>query len=106
MDFQNVFFAKKTDISSDGLLFLAPFSNNRRIPSPSERGNLSVTAPSHCYHLPLCDQEVFLSEQTDFLQDIPANTDIFLAFKTQFKNVQNRFFRHDETFPGDLSNLL
>jgi hypothetical protein len=51
-------------------------------------------------------KEVFLSEQTDFLQDIPANTDIFLAFKTQFKNVQNRFFRHDETFPGDLSNLL
>ena len=68
--------------------------------------NLSITAPSHWYRLPLGNQQVFLSEQTDFLQDIPANTDIFLAFKTQFKNVQNRFFRHDETFPGDLSNPL
>lgn len=68
--------------------------------------NLPITAPYHWYRLAWCDQEVFLSEQTDFLQDIPANTDIFLAFKTQFKNVQNRFFRHDETFPGYLSNPL
>jgi hypothetical protein len=37
---------------------------------------------SHYRILNMSDQEVFLSEQTDFLQDIPANTDIFLAFKT------------------------
>jgi len=58
------------------------------------------------YRLAWFDQEVFLCEQTDFLQDIPANTNIFLAFKTQFKNVQNRFFRHDETFLVDISNPL